>query len=109
MNGPQRYSAVPWLSTADLEPQGEPETIDLGDDITQRLHVIRPFGKDTDSLLLVHANRDSKEITLAIPDGAVPMADAPRPKHWPKPAPRITIGQWGSSPRRANPPNEDPA
>ncbi len=110
MRGPQRYSAVPWLGTPDLEPQGEPETTnESGPEIIHGLWVRNPFGKDTDAMLSIHANRENKEITLAIPDGAPVITEPPRPAHWPKPAPRMTIGQWGGSPRRANPPNEDPA
>jgi hypothetical protein len=83
MWSPQRYSRVPWLTTADLEPMGDPETyIELGDDERfDGLHIPEPFGKDTDATLSIHSTRgdgnDGGRITLAI--GTV-MQTTQRPK-----------------------------
>lgn len=60
-----RYSHVPWLEAADLQPYGEPETVvELPGRVALGFRIPCPFGKDTDAMLTVTAEGDS--LTAAI-------------------------------------------
>lgn len=66
-----RFSAVPWLADTDLAPMGAPETsVEMPDDITLGLLICDPFGKDSDAMLAIRAQRgngnDGGDITLSI-------------------------------------------
>lgn len=66
----QRYSAVPWLSEADLVPMGAPETsIEAPGDLTLGLVIPHPFGPG-DAMLAIHAQETPNDpggiISLAI-------------------------------------------
>jgi hypothetical protein len=70
---PRRYSSVPWLTDADLTPQGDIGSIvELagGDEIAMGLWVREPFGRGSDVVLTIHATKgngnDGGEVTLAI-------------------------------------------
>lgn len=56
-----RYSAVPWLADSDLRPCVDPETIVEGhEEIARGLWIRDPFGRQTDTVLTVHAYRDGR-------------------------------------------------
>lgn len=64
---PKRYSTVPWLGAADLRPFGPPEQSVRSE--TAIAHVLRipaPFGRDTEALIQITADQDSKVIAMAI-------------------------------------------
>ena len=70
-----RFSLVPWLTdAADLRAMGPPESaVEIGTaDLTLGLYIPRPFGRDTDAMLCIHAvtgnGNDGGTITLAISD-----------------------------------------
>ena len=84
--GPPRFSAVPWLvDSADLRPMGPPESsVEVGlTELSLGLYIPRPFGKETDAMLCIHAKagngNDGGVITLAITD-IIFKREEPKPK-----------------------------
>lgn len=64
---PQRYSLVPWLGPPDLDPLGLPEvTIEREETIAHLLRIPTPFGRNTDVVLRITANRRTGVIALNV-------------------------------------------
>ena len=83
--GPQRYSLVVWLDASDLEPMGDPE---VGDETlntrTLGLLIPSPFGKDTDVIMELYADRQTTEIVTTVRE-IQPSDQIKKPAPKPKP------------------------